>query len=145
MADLNGTPSELEIKNAQKVKLFLTDIDDIGYEAIREDIFKVVAGSLNCIVDVEETIVTIAMEVCDIPSDDTKKNALFELLLKLNKDAIHGKFALIEDKVYVLDNLEIENLDQNELEASLGWVFTIVNNNLEAIAELTDESEAEEN
>ena len=64
------------------------------------------------------------------------KAKLNQLLLELNSTAIHGSFCLNNEKVVMKDNLEIENLDKNELEATLSWIFAIVANNVEKIAEI---------
>ncbi|CAM1345209.1 type III secretion system chaperone family protein [Tenacibaculum amylolyticum] len=52
----------------------------------------------------------------------TKPNeAMFKALLQKNRDIIHGAFVLDEtgERVIFRDTLQLENLDINELEASL--------------------------
>jgi len=128
-------PSELEVKNAVRILDMLSEIDDITYKKLREDIFEVtnITTGVTCVVDVEETIVCIFAEVCDLP---TETGNLFVDLLKANAEAVHGKFQIKDEKIFFQDNLEIENLDRNEFEASLGWLFASVNKNLELIAQL---------
>jgi hypothetical protein len=55
------------------------------------------------------------MEVPEDPKD------LFENLLKMNRALVHGAFALDEagKKVIFRDTLQLDNLDLNELEASI--------------------------
>ena len=53
---VEGTPTDIEIKNAQKVVEYLSEIDEISYKVLRDDIFEVSVRGYNCIVDVEETI-----------------------------------------------------------------------------------------
>lgn len=50
-----------------------------------------------------------------------KSQALFEELLKKNREIIHGAFVLDETgtKVLFRDTLQLENLDLNELEGTL--------------------------
>lgn len=128
-------PSKLEIENAGKVLDMLSEIDDITFKRLREDIFEVtnITTGISCIVDVEESIVCIFTEVCDLPADS--KGLCFELL-KANAEAVHGKFQIKDGKISFQDNLEIENLDRNEFEASLGWTFASVNKNLEFIGQI---------
>ena len=134
------TPSALEIENAVKIQDFLSTIDGISFRNEREDIFIVSnEDGLDCMVDVEENIVCLAMSVCDLSEiGDTNPEAIPEimsLLLNLNGEAVHGKFATQGSMVVCKDNLEFENLDKNEFEASLGWIFLNVARVLPAIQE----------
>jgi hypothetical protein len=117
-------PSVIELENTNKILDLLVNIEGISYLNIREDIFKINGPEgTNCILDVEETLVCISSEICDIPIDEPKE--LFKYLLSLNNKAVHGKFVIYNNKIYFKDNLEIENLDKNELEASLNWTFVM--------------------
>ena len=51
----------------------------------------------------------------------SKPDDLFKRLLQMNRNLVHGAFALDEDAKVVLfrDTLQIENLDRNELESSI--------------------------
>lgn len=133
-------PSELEIKNAGIVLAMLNDIDGISFEQVREDIFKVTeydtGMDLSMVVDVEETSVINLLEVCNVPSGD-KVVSLYEELLKANNKAVHGAFAITPDgKLVIKDVLEIENLDTNELEASIANVLELAAENIDKIAEI---------
>ena len=46
---------------------------------------------------------------------------VFKRLLQINRDLVHGAFVLDENAELVLfrDTLQLENLDRNELEASI--------------------------
>lgn len=146
---IQGEASAIEIANAGKVVAHLSSLNQYGYKNLRDDIFVVtdIESGQECIVDVEESIVCIYMEVCDAPTTDEQKLALFELLLTMNSRAIHGRFEVFNDKVVFKDNLEIANLDQNELEASLRWMFGVIEGGIEQIASIvqpqTEEAEAE--
>jgi len=135
--------SQIEIDNAQKVLEYLSTMEDISFKNIREDIFEVSCDGYNCLIDVEETIVCLAMDVMDIPMTDVedhketqKKLYLYGILLRLNNEAIHGKFCISNDKIFMKDNLEFENLDKNELEASLGSIFYTVRKSIEKISSI---------
>jgi len=124
-------PSELEIMNAEKVLAMIEQIDGITYERVREDIFVVTetetGNNFEITIDVEEKTVSLLVEVMDAPSVSVDEAAsLFEKLLTLNATSVHGFYALIPGtlgKILLKDNLEIENLDQNELEAALLHMF----------------------
>jgi hypothetical protein len=54
----------------------------------------------------------------NIPS--TEKEAFFEKLLRLNASSlVHGAYALEDGHVVIVDTLEVENLDLNEIQASV--------------------------
>lgn len=129
-------PSELEVKNARKVLDMLSEIEDISYEVIRDDVFKIkdnITGTI-CLIDVEETMVCLQTNVCDLPADQKLKAGVLEFLMNLNGNVLHGKFAVRGQKIVYADTLEIENLDRNELEASVGWCLGAVGSNIEQIA-----------
>ena len=132
-------PTTIELANTDKVLDLLTDIDDISYKNIqdRPDIFEVTGPeSSSCILDVEEKIVCIFTEVCDIPEEGEKKGALLELLMQKNFEILHGKFSCNNGKIFFKENLEVENLDGNELEAALVVALASVNGLLPQIAEI---------
>ena len=75
-------------------------------------------GIKNLVIDCEEPILVleqVILAVPDVPDD------LFKRLLQMNRDLVHGAFVLDEDAKVVLfrDTLQLENLDRNELEASI--------------------------
>lgn len=128
-------PSTLELQNTNKVLDILVDIEGISYKNLREDIFEITGpeGAV-CILDVEETLVCIGSEICEIPEGPEKQAKLFQALLNLNNTAIHGKFAINDGKIFFKENLEVVNLDANELEAALGWVLLMVIKGVEEIS-----------
>jgi len=133
-------PSELEIQNAQKVLGFLSEMKGISFKNLREDIFLVSANEGgNCLVDVEESIVCMSIEVCDVPEEN--EAALDGFLMELNGRAVHGKFAKVSGKYFFRDNLEFKNLDLNELEASLKWCFGMVVTNVQKISNIISTGE----
>lgn len=134
-------PTEVEIKNAQKVAQILSDLD-IAFETQREDIFVVTEpeSGLQIVVDVEETTVVLLMDVCPVASDAPALNgnavALYKKLLEINNKSVHGSFAISGQRIILKDTLEFENLDSNELEASLTHMFIIAGKSLEEIDSL---------
>jgi hypothetical protein len=75
-------------------------------------------GIKNMVIDCEDPILVIEQVIMKVPGS---AGGLFEKLLKWNRELIHGAFALDEEGQLILyrDTLQLENLDRNELEASI--------------------------
>ena len=132
-------PTTIELENTEKVLDLLADIDGISYKNFQEraDIFEITGPDMSsCFLDVEEKMVCILTEVCDLPEDPAKKASVMELLLQQNFEVMHGKFAIQIGKVYFKENLEIENLDGNELEAALASTLASVGGTLPKLADI---------
>lgn len=108
--------------NFNKVRNYLLDLE---YTIISEDkneelfvIEKEEDGISNVIVDCEDSILIIEALILKL-SSGTKD--VFESLLKMNRQIVHGAFALDEtgSQVIFRDTLQLESLDINELEGSL--------------------------
>ena len=56
-----------------------------------------------------------------IDDSGLRRHELFKRLLQMNRDLVHGAFVLDENSEYILfrDTLQLENLDRNELEATI--------------------------
>ena len=75
-------------------------------------------GITNTVLIVAEPMVIVEQLICEINGDDP--NVYKQLLVK-NRDIIHGAFALDDsgEKLFFRNTHECENLDLNELEATL--------------------------
>ena len=75
-------------------------------------------GIKNLVIDCEEPILVLEQIIMKVPHDPGN---LFKRLLQMNRDLVHGAFVLDENAELVLfrDTLQLENLDRNELEASI--------------------------
>ncbi|KAA3616006.1 MAG: molecular chaperone Tir [Calditrichaeota bacterium] len=110
-------------QNLEKVKAFLLDLDvNITKEDEAEELFVIEdedRGIQNMIIDCEEPIVIIEQPIIPIPQND--KASLYKRLLQMNHELVHGAFAIDEEEktVFYRDTLQLENLDKNELEASI--------------------------
>ncbi len=106
----------------EKVKEYLLELDyEIKQEDLEEEIVLVnreEEGITNLMIDCEDPILIIELLILEL-KEGTKE--VFESLLKKNREIIHGAFVLDESgtKVLFRDTLELENLDLNELEATL--------------------------
>ena len=70
---------------------------------------------------VDPPIVLVRVPIGDaIPGDSGTQNALFRRLLQLNaRGLVHASYGLETDRIVLSSALELENLDFNELEATL--------------------------
>ncbi|PKQ62746.1 molecular chaperone Tir [Labilibaculum filiforme] len=105
-----------------KVKDYLLNLE---YNIIKEDkaeeLFVVEnpdGGIANLIVDCEDPVLIVEGVLFELKSENPE---IYKALLKKNREIIHGAFVLDESgkKVLFRDTLQLENLDQNELEATL--------------------------
>lgn len=106
----------------EKVKHYL---QELGYEIAREDVIDQIYvinapedGIQNLIVDCNEPILVIEQYLFDIDDSDAR---VLKSLLQKNREIIHGAFVLDDTGKRLLfrDTLELENLDLNEIEASI--------------------------
>jgi hypothetical protein len=105
------------------VKTFLLDL---GYVITDEDEAQELVvvkdeenGISNLIVDCEDPILILEQMIVPVP---VNTGNLFQRLLQMNRTLVHGAFVLDEESKVVLfrDTLQLENLDLNELEGSIG-------------------------
>jgi len=75
-------------------------------------------GIKNLIIDCEEPILILEQVIMNVSQDS---GDLFKRLLQMNRELVHGAFVLDENSEFILfrDTLQLENLDRNELEASI--------------------------
>jgi hypothetical protein len=94
---------------------------NIVYESVKDGILmisKESEGIKNLILGIAPPILIMEQHIFNIKN---RNQEVFKKLLQKNRDIIHGAFVLDEtgQKVIFRDTLQIENLDLNELEASL--------------------------
>lgn len=120
----------------QIIKAYLLELDfDISHENKTEGLFVIQKenyGIKNLIIGVAPPIVIMEQYIFEIkkPSDH-----IYRSLLTKNRDIIHGAFVLNDDgnKVIFRDTLQIENLDKNELEASINSLSLLLSEYSEQI------------
>lgn len=106
----------------QKVKDYLLELDfSIVSEDEEDGVFVVEneeEGMKNVVLIVADPIVIVEQYLFDLNADSSD---IFKKLLMKNRDIIHGAFALDETgkKVLFRNTHECENLDLNEIEATL--------------------------
>ncbi len=106
----------------QLVKEYLLELNfNIIYENTDDNIIMInneSEGIKNLILGIASPILIIEQHIFNIKN---KNEEVYKQLLQKNRDIVHGAFVLDEtgEKVIFRDTLQIENLDLNELEASL--------------------------
>jgi hypothetical protein len=123
-----GITSEKEAQNCLKVKKMLLEIPGLAVKNIREDLFLIndPETGVEFTADVEGNTLFLRSEVAEIKENMSAE--LYKYLLELNARTVHVAFGIDGNTLVLRDNLEIENLDQNELEASCkALVLTLYN------------------
>jgi len=114
--------TDKEIQVCAKVKDLLLDLE-IGFAPTeRADLVVVTEPETNIPItlDAEETVVCLRVQVCA----ERDEKAFYQRLLRANTQIAHGHFQIENGQVILADNLEAENLDANELEASIASLVT---------------------
>ena len=109
-------------ENFSKVKGYIHELGfDISEENADEELVVIndeSKGIKNLIIDCEDTILIFEQFILKLPKDNQES---FKRLLQMNRNIIHGAFVLDEEGSHVLfrDTLQLENLDLNEIEATI--------------------------
>jgi hypothetical protein len=83
-------------------------------------------GGLPLVVHLAAPILVFRLKVLAVPKKD--RETFFETLLRLNAGTnVHGAFGLEDGSVVLTDALEIENLDPNEVDATIDSIEMTVN------------------
>jgi len=94
---------------------------EISYDTVGEGIWVLnleEQGIDNLVINHEPPLILLRIKLMDMPVK--KREAFFKRLLELNAtDLVHGAYALEEENIILIDSLQSENLDINELEASI--------------------------
>ncbi|MEA3444210.1 MAG: YbjN domain-containing protein [Bacteroidota bacterium] len=111
-----------------KIKDYLLELEyNIISENPQEAVFlieKEDEGIANVIVACNDPILIIESHLFDMIEEKPK---VLKRLLQINRDIVHGAFALDDtgNKVVFRDTLQLENLDLNELEGSLNSLILL--------------------
>jgi len=106
----------------EKIKNYLLDLGyNITLENKEDEIFVINNEDLgfnNLVIGCASPLLIIEQYLFDISPNN---NSGLKFLLETNRNIIHGAFVLNEtgEKVIFRDTLQVENLDLNELEASI--------------------------
>ncbi len=118
------------------IRGFLQNLQlEIKHENQKEGIFIVSnesEGIFHLIICVAPPIVIFEQFIFEIKEEG---NQVYKSLLQKNRDIIHGAFVLDDSgkKVIFRDSLQIENLNQNEFEATLNSLSVLLSEYSEQI------------
>ncbi len=106
----------------KKIRNYLLDLEVsiIAEDSVNETfiIQKEEDGVMNMIVALADPVLILEQHLFEIKNENIE---LYKNILMKNRDVIHGAMVLDEEGKNLLfrDTLEIDNLDKNELEASI--------------------------
>ena len=87
---------------------------------------------------VDPPLVVLRVHVGDVEGEATSNGPLFQKLLMLNaKSLVHTSFGLEETRIVLVSALELENLDYNELEATLDEIDVTLAQQVPVLIELS--------
>jgi len=87
----------------------------------------------NILVHHESPLLTVRVKVMNVP--DEQKEAFFEDLLKLNaSELVHGAYGIEDSSIVITDTIRSENLDLNEIQASIDAVILALTTHYEVLA-----------
>jgi hypothetical protein len=89
----------------------------------------------NLVVHHTPPLLLLRTKVMEVPKDESQCSRLFRRLLEFNAtDLVHGAYAVEEGDVILTDTLELENLDFNELQASVDSIQVALASHLEVLS-----------
>lgn len=118
-----------------KIKNYLLELDyNIVLENAEDEVFVIEReddGIKNMVIGCAEPILILEQFLFEIKVDNAD---VFKKLLQKNRDIIHGAFVIDDSgkKILFRDTLQLENLDLNEIEASINSLSLL-------LSEFTDE------
>jgi hypothetical protein len=105
-------------------------LDDSGFsfEKVGDGLWRVESPENNVdniILSYAEPIIMFRINLMKLP--EANRETFYERLLKLNASEVpHGAFGIEDNNVVVIDTLQLENLNRNELQASVdSLAFTV--------------------
>ena len=129
------------VNNFKKVKDYLLELE---YSIISGDeteelivIENEDAGISNLIVDCEDPILILELHLFDLKNESTD---ILRRFLQMNREIIHGAISIDESgkKVILRDTLQLENLDLNELQATLNSFEVFLSENANELISISN-------
>jgi hypothetical protein len=72
------------------------------------------------VVHLSDPVLLVRMKVMDLPNGGSDLGELYRTLLELNAtDIVHGAYGIEDGELILTDTLELQNLDYEELQASV--------------------------
>ena len=127
--------------NFLKVKDYLLELDyNIAYESNDDGVMMVEnaeSGINNLVLVVADPLLIVEQFIFEIK--DNSNPDLYKKLMQKSRDIVHGAFVLDEtgSKVLFRNTHELENLDLNELEATINSLALLLGEYSEELIELS--------
>ncbi len=79
----------------------------------------------NIVMSYQDPLLIFRVKLMDVPKSN--KEEFYEKLLRLNATSlVHGAYALEDGHVVIVDTLQAENLDLNEMQASIDSIILAI-------------------
>ncbi len=112
---------------------------DLDWEEVDEGMFLVQSPSGGVVVHLSDPVLLLRLKVMDLPANGADLTDLYRCLLELNAtDIVHGAYGIEEGELILSDTLELENLDFEELQASVESLQYAASSHLNRIKTLAD-------
>ncbi len=93
---------------------------DMDWNEVDEGMFLVQSPSGGVVVHFSDPVLLVRLKVMDLPNGESDLAELFRALLELNAtDIVHGAYGIEDGELILTDTLELQNLDFEELRASV--------------------------
>ena len=127
------------MRSAKDVEAYLTRLNRQFHEIDGESgTYLLPSNGTQIAVRVDPPLVVLRVHIGDIKKGDADL-ALFRRLLQLNaKGLVHASYGLDDDRIVLSAALELENLDFNELEATLDEIDIALAQQLPELAALSN-------
>jgi hypothetical protein len=125
-----------ESRIRETIEEYLIQID-LPYEKIDDKMWIIhdeVDNINNIVVLYDDPVITFRVKVMEVP--ETNKEKFYRFLLELNANLLHGAYSISDNNVILIDNLEAENLDYNEFQATIDSIILALTEDLKKIAEV---------
>lgn len=104
---------------SEKIERYLINLS-LSYELINDGMWIIHdpdRGLENVVVYADDSIVAVRVKVMDLPNNDAA--GLYEQLLRLNLEMLHGAYALEDNHIVLLNTFVAESMDLEEFQATL--------------------------
>jgi hypothetical protein len=93
---------------------------DLDWNEVDEGMFLVQSPSGGVVVHLSDPVLLVRLKVMDLPNGESDLGGLYRALLELNAtDIVHGAYGIEDGELILTDTLELQNLDFEELQASV--------------------------
>ena len=93
---------------------------DMDWNEVDEGMFLVQSPSGGVVVHFSDPVLLVRLKVMDLPNGESDLAELYRALLELNAtDIVHGAYGIEDGELILTDTLELQNLDFEELQASV--------------------------